>query len=224
MKETSQTIKHRPWNALLAMLLAGLLCCGLPACSRADADSDPVQTMADIGQSIGTSGAQLDEDDWDEAADRLVTAIERLPATLGNDQRELLTTTVSQMKMQAERYEPKAAKFVNVLNRYERNIYKLAGVLRSSYVMYGFADKYPITMQLRLQGHQVAGSYFYNEQGAAHSLPLAGTLRGEALTLSAPAGASAAAGRFEGRFEDGIYKGTFTDPQGRKMEFGVVEE
>lgn len=87
--------------------------------------------------------------------------------------------------------------------------------------LYGAVDKYPITMQLSIDGSVVKGTYYYNKQGPDRILKLYGSLNGLEMELFESDENGNQTGHFKGNFSDGEYYGEFVNIKGKSMPFRV---
>ncbi|MBR6604484.1 MAG: hypothetical protein IKK92_01220 [Prevotella sp.] len=87
--------------------------------------------------------------------------------------------------------------------------------------LYGAVDKYPITMQLSIDGSVVKGTYYYNKQGPDRILKLYGSLNGLEMELFESDENGNQIGHFKGNFSDGEYYGEFVNIKGKSMPFRV---
>ncbi len=91
-----------------------------------------------------------------------------------------------------------------------------------TFYMHGQVDKYPVTMQLTIDGNQVSGSYYYMKaDGSRNSstLTLSGTNNNGEIDLNEVTPDGTPSGHFVGSLVDGIFSGDFTNNQGKKMQF-----
>lgn len=98
--------------------------------------------------------------------------------------------------------------------------------LEGTHSMKGRVDKYPVVMQLTINGSQVTGSYYYiNAQGkkTSSTLSLSGTNEGGELNLNEVTPDGTPSGHFVGSFVSGVFNGTFVNNQGKKMPFTISE-
>ena len=92
-----------------------------------------------------------------------------------------------------------------------------------TYNLHGKVDKYPISMNISIDGTTVKGTYYYDKQGANNKLTLSGTNNDGELDINETDAAGTPTGHFKGEFSDGIYKGLFITNKGKKMPFVVAE-
>lgn len=100
------------------------------------------------------------------------------------------------------------------------------GGLDGTYNMQGQVDKYPVTMELTIDGNQVNGKYYYlkaNGSRNSSTLTLSGTNDNGELNLNEVTPNGTPSGHFMGNFVDGIFSGTFVNNQGKKMQFVLSE-
>ena len=92
-----------------------------------------------------------------------------------------------------------------------------------TYELHGKVDKYPISMNISIEGTTVKGTYYYDKQGANNKLTLSGTNNDGELDINETDADGTPTGHFKGEFSDGIYKGLFITNKGKKMPFVVAE-
>ena len=87
----------------------------------------------------------------------------------------------------------------------------------------GSVDKYPITMEIDIDGSSVSGSYYYNKNGSNARLYLSGSYIDGTINLNEVDANGTPTGHFQGSFSDGHFNGVFTTNQGKQMYFQVFE-
>ncbi len=92
-----------------------------------------------------------------------------------------------------------------------------------TYSLNGKVDKYPISMNISIEGTVVKGSYYYVKQGANNELTLSGTNNDGELDINETDADGTPTGHFKGEFSNGIFKGLFITNKGKKMPFAVAE-
>lgn len=92
-----------------------------------------------------------------------------------------------------------------------------------SITLYGAVDKYPITMQLDIEGSVVKGTYYYNRQGPDKFLTLSGILNDGEMDIYESDENGRQTGHFKGRYHNGEFQGEFVTMQGKSMYFHVTE-
>ncbi len=90
--------------------------------------------------------------------------------------------------------------------------------------MHGAVSKYPVTMQIRINGTNVKGSYYYDKQGSDNKLLLSGFNNDGNLELNETDINGVHTGHFKGELSNGIFKGMFTDKNGKQMPFEFSEQ
>ena len=90
--------------------------------------------------------------------------------------------------------------------------------------LYGAVDnKYPITMNLEIEGSVVKGTYYYNKQGPDKVLTLSGVLNNGEMDIYESDENGRQTGHFKGHYSNGEYQGEFITMQGKSMYFRVTE-
>lgn len=93
-----------------------------------------------------------------------------------------------------------------------------------SVTLYGAVDnKYPITMNLEIEGSVVKGTYYYNKQGPDKVLTLSGVLNNGEMDIYESDENGSQTGHFKGYYSNGEYQGEFITMQGKSMYFRVTE-
>lgn len=86
----------------------------------------------------------------------------------------------------------------------------------------GYIGKYPINMNLTIDGDKVSGSYYYN---SSHSeLKLSGTLNGNHIELNETTEEGRPTGHFDGIMSDGDFSGEFINYKGEHFNFNVSSD
>ena len=90
--------------------------------------------------------------------------------------------------------------------------------------MSGSVDKYPITMQLNIEGSTVKGHYYYDKQGPDKVLTLEGVKNTDnRLYLDEFDEYGEKSGTFIGSLLNGIFEGEFVTAKGKSLYFHVSE-
>ena len=86
----------------------------------------------------------------------------------------------------------------------------------------GYVGKYPITMNLSIDGDKVSGSYYYN---SSHSeLKLSGTLNGNHIKLNETTEEGRPTGHFDGVISNDAISGEFINYKGEHFNFNVSSD
>ena len=89
----------------------------------------------------------------------------------------------------------------------------------------GSISKYPITMDIQVNGGDAQGTYYYHSQGRNSKMSVYGSLNGNQLTLEEYAPDGNNTGCFEGTFNGYSFRGTFVNYlKGNTLSFSVVEK
>ena len=80
--------------------------------------SKPVDVIEALGNDISASSDEWTNEEWDDAADALETALKNLPDQLADDESTLVSSTISRMSVYAERHKRKAGDFLELVNNY----------------------------------------------------------------------------------------------------------
>lgn len=89
----------------------------------------------------------------------------------------------------------------------------------------GSISKYPITMDIQVNGGDVQGTYYYHSQGRNSKMSVYGSLNGNQLTLEEYAPDGKNTGYFEGTFNGYSFSGTFVNYlKGNTLSFNIVEQ
>lgn len=105
----------------------------------------------------------------------------------------------------------------------ELSSYSSSSIIDGTHDFHGVVDKYPVTMQINVEGSIVKGSYYYDKKGANAILTLLGSNNNGILNLNETDATGKPTGHFFGKYSDGVYKGQFVTSQGKKMPFVVTE-
>lgn len=95
--------------------------------------------------------------------------------------------------------------------------------ISQSMTLHGSVDKYPITMQLNINGSVVKGSYYYNKKGPDALLTLSGVLDNGEMDIYESDENGRQTGHFHGYFSNGNYEGEFVTIEGKSMTFRVSQ-
>ena len=93
------------------------------------------------------------------------------------------------------------------------------GGYSTSLQMEGLISNYPVIMDLRIDGNEVSGSYYYKSQGSGKRLYLNGTLDGNHLELYERNADGMNTGHFDGTYQNGVYRGSFVNYKGITYNF-----
>ena len=86
----------------------------------------------------------------------------------------------------------------------------------------GAVDKYPITMEIHIDGSNAWGTYYYNRKGPDNVLTLNGTMSNDGrLYLDEYDENGVRTGCFSGTLSEGQYEGEFVKTNGKGMHFLV---
>ncbi|MCR4603608.1 MAG: serine/threonine protein kinase [Prevotella sp.] len=96
-------------------------------------------------------------------------------------------------------------------------------VEQSKLNLYGYIGEYPVTMQIKIKGSQVKGTYYYNRQGSDRKLYLEGTYRRGKVHLDETTIDGKATGTFDGKLRKGVFTGVFTNYKGDELDFYMEE-
>ena len=105
----------------------------------------------------------------------------------------------------------------------EFSSYSSSSRIDGTHDFHGVVDKYPVTMQINVEGSIVKGSYYYDKKGPNAILTLLGSNNNGILDLNETDATGKPTGHFYGKYSDGVYKGQFVTSQGKKMPFVVTE-
>ena len=89
----------------------------------------------------------------------------------------------------------------------------------TSQKMEGLISNYPVVMDLKINGDDVSGSYFYKSEGSGKRLYLNGSLDGNHLKLYERNADGMNTGYFDGTYSNGSYRGSFVNYKGTKYNF-----
>jgi len=118
-------------------------------------------------------------------------------------------------------------------NEYEYYAQKMDSVAKAipesavqgNFALKGKISKYEIQMVLSVKGSDVEGSYYYVSKGASNTLSLSGEInKGRRMKISERDENNNITGSFSGIFDGKSYKGTFTTPQGKSMNFELSKK
>lgn len=203
--------------SLLAILILQSSCS-----SKKTEEKDPVAAIEALSKDVENNADDWDETTWNEAAERLETAISNLPEPLETKELSSLSSSYHTILNYASQHERKAAKMLEALNELSIKLGEKKKALEGTFELQGSVDKYPVTMHLIIEGETVKGSYYYERFGPNALLTLSGTNKDGILTIE-EFDKGKNTGSFEGKFESGVFKGVFTDIKGKKMAFGLSE-
>lgn len=182
--------------------------------------NDPINSIVALSEEISSNGDDWDEAKWDEAAEKLASIWLDLPSPLETKEEVQLSSAIAKMEVIASMHERKAASFIEALKECNLNKNK---DLDGTYSLEGRVDKYPIVMNIEIEGEKVKGTYFYKKNGPSAQLRLSGTNEDGNLDLNETDKNGTPTGHFKGKIENGIFKGFFVDNKSNKMPFVVSE-
>ena len=84
-------------------------------------------------------------------------------------------------------------------------------------------NKYPITMELQIDGEKVNGSLYYDKYGPDNILVLSGGLNKNEIELNEFEKNGKPTGHFRGKYSNGVFQGEYTTSKGKTMSFAVSE-
>jgi hypothetical protein len=96
-------------------------------------------------------------------------------------------------------------------------------VLSGNKKFHGDVDKYPITMELQIDGEKVNGSLYYDKYGPDNILVLSGGLNKNEIELNESEKNGKPTGHFRGKYSNGVFQGEYTTSKGKTMSFAVSE-
>jgi hypothetical protein len=96
-------------------------------------------------------------------------------------------------------------------------------VLTGNKKFHGNVDKYPITMELQIEGEKVKGSLYYDKYGPENILILSGSLNKNEIELNESEKNGKPTGHFRGNYSNGVFQGEYTTSNGKSMSFAVSE-
>lgn len=204
--------------SLLAILILQSSCS-----SKKTEEKDPVAAIEALSKDVENNADDWDETAWNEAAERLETAISNLPEPLETKELSSLSSSYHTILNYASQHERKAAKMLEALNELSIKLGEKKKALEGTFELQGSVDKYPVTMHLVIEGESVKGSYYYNKFGPNALLTLSGKNDDGKLTVEESDERGKKSGHFEGEFSEGVFKGVFTDAKGKKMPFVIAE-
>lgn len=182
--------------------------------------NDPINSIVALSEEISSNGDDWDEAKWDEAAEKLASFWLNMPSPLETKEEVQLSSAIAKMEVIASMHERKAASFIEALKECNLNKNK---DLDGTYSLEGRVDKYPIVMNIEIEGEKVKGTYFYKKNGPSAQLSLSGTNEDGNLDLNETDKNGTPTGHFKGKIENGIFKGFFVDNKSNKMPFVVSE-
>lgn len=105
----------------------------------------------------------------------------------------------------------------------DSNLEDNSSTINGSYDLKGKVDKYPITMHLEIDDSNVNGSLYYDKNGPNAKLMLSGTNDDGDIDLNETEVNGKPTGHFNGKFNNGIFKGQYVMSNGKSMPFAVTE-
>lgn len=90
--------------------------------------------------------------------------------------------------------------------------------------MSGTVSRYPVQMELDMDGQKVTGYYYYKSQGSDRRLRLEGTADDGHLLLEETDEAGRKTGHFDGVLNDGSFSGQFEGLKKKKMNFNIKQD
>lgn len=109
----------KPRTFFYSMLVA---CFILMSCKNAEEKSvkstDPVEIIETLSNDVSKLGDEWSKEDWDDAADIFDNALGNLPKSMTNDEETIVASSVSRMKVYAERHRRKASELLGALDKY----------------------------------------------------------------------------------------------------------
>ena len=94
---------------------------------------------------------------------------------------------------------------------------------KKTYNMRGAISKYPITMQIEINGSQINGYYYYNRQydkiGTKAYLNVTGTYENGYIDMNETNSEGTPTGHFQGWLKNNFFKGNFINTNGEQMPF-----
>lgn len=101
------------------MLIA---CFFMASCKNAEEKSakstDPVDIIETLSNDISQLSDEWTKEQWDDAADMFENALSNLPKSMTNDEETIVSSSVSRMKVYAERHRRRAAELLGALEKY----------------------------------------------------------------------------------------------------------
>jgi len=99
---------------------------------------------------------------------------------------------------------------------------------KKTYNMRGAISKYPITMQIEINGSQINGYYYYNRQydkiGTKAYLNVTGTYENGYIDMNETNSEGTPTGHFQGWLKNNFFKGNFINTNGEQMPFVVSSQ
>ena len=207
---------------LFSVMLLAAIAFAFVSCSS-KSSSDPLKIIDEISSNVSSSSDKWDEKEWNEATDKLESALSELPNPLEMQESIELQSALAIIRTNAGMHERKAARMLEVLEKYQEDDEDEEAIV-GSYDMKGFVDKYPITMHLDINGTAVEGTYYYDRRGENAKLNLSGKLDGDDMDLNETDDKGIPTGHFLGEFDRSEFKGMFITNQGKRMPFVVSEK
>ena len=97
-------------------------CFFLASCKNTEEKSakstDPVDIIETLSNDISQLSDEWTKEQWDDAADMFENALGNLPKSMTNDEETIVSSSVSRMKVYAERHRRKAAELLGALEKF----------------------------------------------------------------------------------------------------------
>ncbi len=106
-------------GALLSICLLVSSCMFLNKKKQLDLNK-PVEAIETLGNDVSSASDEWSRDDWDNAADNLETALKALPDPLADDEKQIVTSTLSRISVYAGRHQRLAAGMISVIDNYNK--------------------------------------------------------------------------------------------------------
>lgn len=199
------------------------------SCSSKKSGDDPVSVIKELSEKISKSSSEWEEAEWNEAAEDLEAAIDKLPSPLETQEKIELSSVLNAISISAGKHERKAAKVLAALKALESKLGDSSekpsesSGLNGSYNFQGKIDKYPITMNFEIDGSKIKGSYYYDSKGPNAKLTLTGTCEDDELDINETDESGTPTGHFLGKLAEGVFKGYFITSKGKKLPFVLAE-
>jgi len=87
--------------------------------------------------------------------------------------------------------------------------------------MAGYVGQYPVTMQIKISGSVINGSYYYDRMGSNNILLLNGTNKNGEIHIIETTVEGEQTGDFRGRLNNGAISGKYINYKGKEMAFNL---
>lgn len=87
--------------------------------------------------------------------------------------------------------------------------------------MTGYVGQYPVTMQIKISGSVINGSYYYDRMGSNNILLLNGTNKNGEIHIIETTVEGEQTGDFRGRLNNGAISGKYINYKGKEMAFNL---